>query len=712
MSSRRFPSLFLAVSVVATAASAADPSAWAVTAPSAGEEKTVGLDGGLSVGFSLQLGKDAAGRERTVKGGEMTAFTVTREGNDVTAVWTGHPLCGRDFSVTARFRRVEDGYAYSFGYRSNESIADVEEIRFPEVTARRTDETSLLLPHQSGILYHSDWKGKSPGERMTKAGPRYMGFRFVAALNVGDLPSVYLDQRGDARSYSSRFEIVKGVAAETVVLKSVHEMPVSDVTRRAYELPYGGVLGTFSGGWFEAARRYREWVKREPWYVRAASRDFGKLKDVALWMWNRGPRGVTVPPALAFMADTGLKVALDWYWWHEIPYDTGYPFFWPPRESVESFRAGIDAVHRAGGYVQPYTNGMLWDMDDARWRQGGEAGVVIDRSGKPVFETYNPYTNHRQAFMCGEAPAFQATMRSLARTLREAGMDGLYLDMIATAAHGGCYNPHHRHPRGGGRHMTDAFRRYLDCLRADNPGLLLSSEEQGEAYLEKFDSFISVYPSHERFGVGVLPQAEMVPVFEAIYHGAAVLFGSYATIGNVPPWDPKWGTSPAAANMRDPYAGEDLADEKVHPDQFALEFARGVVWGLQPTVHKFLLSHARESRFASDYSFVKATARFYHDNRAFLFDGEMCAPGVMGCEAVSVEFLQRGSYTRPDRSKTLVERGVHAVLHSIWRTKDGTRMAAVLVNWTRQPRTYALRAEGVSATGELPPRSWKIWRVK
>jgi hypothetical protein len=404
---------------------------------------------------------------------------------------------------------------------------------------------------------------------------------------------------------------------------------------------------------------------------------------------------VTVPPALKFMEDTGLKVALDWYWWHGVPYDTYYPNFWPPREPIHSFTNGIARIHAAGGYVQPYTNGMLWDCDDAQWAEGGDDSTIVLRGGKVKCTMFNPYTKQRQAWTCGEAPKFQERMRMLERTIRATGMDGVYMDMIGHAAHGCCYNPRHRHPKGGGRHMVDGYRAYVGKVRADNPGFYLSTEEQGEAYLDLFESFIFVHSSAERFGV----RHELVPAFQAVYHGAVVLFGSYATIDDQPPWDERWGENP--------YGVETTEWEKKYPDQFAVEVARGVAWGQQPTVHKFLLEHATSPRFAYDYAFMKDTARFYHDNSDLLFDGEMRAPGRLECPTQRVVFLRRSSYTKPDQVKEAVQDALPTVFHSVWRSKGG-RMAAVLVNWSRKEQTYNLDSPDVKSSGTIPARSWLL----
>ena len=245
--------------------------------------------------------------------------------------------------------------------------------------------------------------------------------------------------------------------------------------------------------------------------------------------------------------------------------------------------------------------------------------------------------------------------------------------------------------------MVDGYRAFVEKVRADNPGFYLSSEEQTEAYLDLFESLIYVYPSYERFGRGVMPEVELVPASLAIFHGAAVCFGSFAIPDLLPAWDEKWGPNPH------PPSKEEL--EKKFPDQFAVEFSRGVTWGLQPTVHKFLLSHATDARFKEDYDFIKDTARFYHDNRDLLFDGEMLDPGTLHCDCRSVEFLQSSSYTRPEHVKTAREPALPVIFRSAWRSKAG-KCGAVLVNWSRAEQPYVYMHDTQKFTGRLAPRSW------
>jgi hypothetical protein len=229
-------------------------------------------------------------------------------------------------------------------------------------------------------------------------------------------------------------------------------------------------------------------------------------------------------------------------------------------------------------------------------------------------------------------------------------------------------------------------------------GVDVSTEEEGEAYLDVVDSLIVLYAGYERLGRGVAPEFEMVPVFQMLYHGCVVLFGSYSVVDGIMPWDEKWGARPPIDEAR--WAGR-------FPDQFALEFARGVVWGLQPTVHKLLPEHQTDPKWAAEWKFIKDTAAFYHANRDFLFDGEMREPGEMECETLPVDFFMRGCYTREEKFRSVRQPAMPTVLHSVWKAPDG-RTAVVLVNWTRQTRRYSLCVGESKLDGSIAPLSWKL----
>ena len=262
--------------------------------------------------------------------------------------------------------------------------------------------------------------------------------------------------------------------------------------------------------------------------------------------------------------------------------------------------------------------------------------------------------------------------------------------------HSQLYTQSWRAGGGGGRTISDGYRAFIGAVKADNPGVDVSTEEEGESYIDVVDSLIVLYAGYERLGRGVAPEFEMLPVFNMLYHGCVAMYGSYSVIDGITPWDEKWGKRPEIDEDR--WRGR-------FPDQFALEFARGVAWGLQPTVHKLLPEHQTDPKWAAEWKFIKDTAAFYHANREFLFDGEMCEPGEMKCESQAVDFFVRGCYTKEEKFRSVRQPAVPTVLHSVWKAPDG-RTAAVLVNWTRKPQRYSLSTPDVSASGVMPPLSW------
>ena len=640
---------------------------------------------------------DRLGRQTIVRSSEMDAVCDCLEGGRLVRTWRGHRLLGADFTATATFEKGEGGavecnFRYSGG---NPSGLFVESVGFPDVKISRTDATRILYSKQQGCIKLPRWEKLKEDELI--AGGLPQSFHFIAALNPeGD--SLYLDNRGDARIHATRLEAINGADGQ-VHLVSWYDLVVDANTTRSFIMPFPSTFRKFCGDWFDAAKIYRDWAKKQPFYKASAARGRGRLADIAMWFWNRGRSDHVIPPVERFMKDSGVPAALDWYWWHNIPYDSQYPHFWPPRESEELFRAAVQRCKGQGIFVQPYVNGMTWDCDISSWKDGGEQGVVVERDGSARAVMFNRFTKHRLAYMCGESAMYQRHMRSVVAKLADCGFDAVYMDMINNAAWGACWNPRHSHGLGGGTHMVENFRKYVNEVRKDNPGLMLSSEDGCEAYLECFDSAISLYANFERFTGGTMPYTEFVPCFNAIYHPCITTYGSFAMIDGIPAFDEKWPT------------GERWNEEKrwdeLFPHQFAVELARGVTWGIQPCVHNFTLAHATDRRFAQEYRFMVDTAKFWHENRKWLLEGEMCSPGVLKCERGKVDFMRRGTYALKGEYAVCSEPSLPYVFHSVWKSPDG-KVAAVLVNWTRNPRKWRLDAPDISGEGVLPPRSWRL----
>ena len=560
------------------------------------------------------------------------------------------------------------------------------------VTVRVSKDSSLLVPHSVGEIRFPDWSAKKAGEKIVECRPGWgMTYRMLAVLGADGGDSVAMVQKG-ARQYATRLRAKAGPGRDEATLESVYD-PTDD-EGDSPKIPFETMVVRFRGGWFEAAKAYRDVVKDEPWLRQARARDFGRLREVSMWFWNRRSSDIVIPPVEKFQQDSGTPAALSWYWWHTPPYDTGYPFYWPPREGEENFRAGVRRLNRSGIYCQAYINGMCWDVDDPGWARGGERCVRRRADGTFKSTEWNRFDRHRLADMCGEAPEFQSILRDQVRRVLDCGFDSQYLDCIGNGGYGCCWSKDHAHPKGGGRHMVDDFAKFVRTVRSEHPGKGFCTEDVNESYLELFDSFIVTAPSYERFSGAGEVKVEKVPVFPAIYHGAYAGFGNYATIDGILPWDPLWDAS------------ERWTDEKdwprIFPDQFRVEVARGVVWGLQPTVHNFRSECVEKC--PADYRFMVDTARFHHANLDLLFDGEMLSPGRLACARKKVEFINRGVYSKKGEY-AVATHVLPVVFHSVWRSPSG-RVAATLCNWTNDPQSYSLATPDGAARGMLPPRSW------
>ncbi|MFA7173181.1 MAG: DUF6259 domain-containing protein [Kiritimatiellia bacterium] len=664
--------------------------------------------GDAEIGFRMHLGMmKIAGMETSAE--EMDALTVVTNGADVTAVWKGHPVLGDNFTATAKFTRQSGGWAYAFGWRNLEGgKLLVETVSFPDVVVPRTETSGVLRSdsHGMGMVHRPDWPFWG-WEREPCAEGQTREFQFTALLDEATT-SWYIDARDPEARIKKTYAYCRlGLADPKARLGVRIDMPAVPALTRGSDLPWGGFITPFKGGWFEAAQIYKPWAREQKWYKKALTRKdtphARRLREICLWAWNRGTSEQVAPPLEKFAAESGVPCALDWYWWHRWPQDVGYPQYWPPREGAEKFGETIARLKKKGIYTMLYTNGTSRDMDDPSWVEGGEEGAVVAHSGKIEGTPWNVHMKepHRLSLTCGEGIAFQKLLLGDLVEIARAGLDAVYLDQVSCCVGNPCWNRRHRHPLGDGFGSQREYYRYLGEIREACPTLALSSEEVSEAFLGEFDSFISLFgTSYERCGLGTLPEFEAVPVWNALYHGAAACFGTYSLLDGIAPWDKDWPTDQKwkPSDEKDWHA--------MFPNQFPVEFARTVVWGNQPSVHALRMSHMTEAKYAPEYRFMLETVKFYRANRDYLYDGEMLAPGKLDCAKKEVKFMRRGIYTKAGKYGVSIQPALPTVFHSVWSNAGG-KGRAFLVNWSREGQAYALDCPAGKAKGVLGPLAWK-----
>ena len=607
---------------------------------------------------------------------DMSSFTPAPNGG----VWKNDS----GLTVKTEYEEIDGILQGTISFSGNDGVnTPVEEVIFPRAEVALDEKSCILLPVSQGRVI-KNLTGEWSETLLSRTEGRYRSFRCTAVYSAGQ--GIYFDCR-DSGFYNKGYKWRK--EGEKLVYTHIHYLPLDG--SGSFTLPYRCGVTEFQGEWFEAVMIYKKWAMEQVWYKNAL-REKNPLKDISMWLWNRGRIDYVFPPTEKLAEDSGVPVALDWYWWHHNPYDTDYPDFWPPREGGEAFKNAVKRLNDKGIFSQVYINGRTWDLDGPSYSQGGADEIEIKRDGSDYAVAFNSYNHHRLGYMCGEAPIFQRKMADLVKTLCDAGLPGVYLDMIGCTTGSNCYNPKHKHAPGGGDYNITGFRKMMELIKKENPGKLFSTEDCAENWLDLFDSRIVLFStSSERMG----DDTEFVPAFSAIYHGTNALFGSYALPDAIPPWDELW-----PAEDRFPADAEEDWNA-LYPCQFFLELARDITWGMQPMICNFQMKHIENPEFAEVYKYILDTAKFYYANREILYSAEMLSPGILECDRIPVDFIVRGIFTHKEHLRSIHKEGLPAVCHSVWRNPKGGRVL-ILANYTPERRTWRFE----ESSGVLEPRSF------
>lgn len=576
-------------------------------------------------------------------------------------------------------------------------------LNFPEVRIPYTKGSQWVVPLDLGMVVEDPLGQALDAEDMSAYRREWTHMQLTAWLCEGI--GLHLDSR-DTQGWMKAVLLRAGQGTAELCIEHLLPQPTSG----AQEFPgYRVSLAPFVGGWYESAQIYRPWAIQQQWASRGPDQRRGTyVAESACWLWLRGRISNVCPVAKEVARRLELPVALDWYWWHKHPYDTSYPDYFPPREGTDAFRGAVADLQQHKVSVQVYTNGMSWDHDEPRWETEGRKCTTVLRDGQYWGVIYNTWMNRRLMHTCGAAEGWHRQALITADGGAALGLNGLYMDQIAIV--GGttpCFSTEHGHVPGGGCYGVQGFRELFRKVRERHPNLVLSSESVFEVYQDLLDACITLQTSFEASrGAGGCKGADLIPLFHAIYHGHAVVFGNYSHIDGITPYDELW---PEEAR---PDPTEERNWHALCPDQFALDMARTVACGCQPLATNLTAAHLSNPELAEDIEFFLELSRFYHAHREWLLWGEMLSPDSLECQTIDVSCIQRTIFTRPSTIEPFtVQRP--AVLHSAWRSPDGAA-GLFLANYTRSEQTVTIsRKDGlVPADGQstvtLPARSLRL----
>ena len=165
-------------------------------------------------------------------------------------------------------------------------------------------------------------------------------------------------------------------------------------------------------------------------------------------------------------------------------------YFFPAQNlgGMDAAKRGIEAVHRAGGHVMDYVEGLIVWKRSRIGRSRAQDWALVERDGR--------YTEHYKGFWhaCPANEDYQKWFaETCAEVVRTTGIDGFFIDSELATYNHRCFNPAHKHPHPdvwtwGVRQLLKRTREEVDKV---NPETLLFVEGCGDIGREFGDGFIA-----------------------------------------------------------------------------------------------------------------------------------------------------------------------------------------------------------------------------
>jgi len=437
-----------------------------------------------------------------------------------------------------------------------------------------------------------------------------------------------------------------------------------------YRCPDSGVPGAanapdfpvetavFTGDWWTAAKRYRAWATRQKWAAKgpiATRTDFNRrLANLGYWLRLGGDsKAVTGAVARVQAAMPGIPLGVHWYTWHQIPFDTAYPEFFPAKPGIAE---GMKWLADRDVIAMPYINVRLWDAGIPSFSNAVPAACKKPGGKDFYVEHYHKPPKARDLVpMCPATELWRSRIDGICeRIMTELGSNAIYLDQLSSHA-AQCYDKSHGHLLGGGEHWAAGYHKMVGPIRerASKRGVALTCENTAEEFVDCVDAFLAWF--------GRSP--EDVPFLPAVYSGYAIYFSS-------------------------PQSREDSLDS------FCATQGRDFLWGCQLGWEDPWILRAGKS---GELAFMNALCRERLAHLDFMVEGELEGelPTPPGCPTVDVQWKLTGNSWVNDPFK------MPAAMGTVWRARDGRRRAFV-VNASGEKVAFPA---GRAGTLVLEPRS-------
>ncbi len=516
--------------------------ACAIMAHAQEEDRTVIANGHLGLGFSRQTGgivritavasghefigrpagrpllwrvtlRGPSGEEISVDNTRVGPPTITREADALSVHWSDMDVADEKGVINARVRCQlagdDDTALLRLWVQNTSKSFGLWDVQFPVIAPlSQSGAADVAIGRGTwGMLYHE------AQERISGEYPSHnLPMQFVL-LHEGE-NGLYLAAH-DPKAMYKRFEAQPGGEFRVTTRATDMGVPGSD-----WAAPYPFALGVYRGDWLAGCKRYRAWALKEaPWTRKgplAKRNDVPEtIKNVCAWLVASGPAKEVVPTVRWFAEAIGAPVGVHWYDWHQIPFDTDYPNYFPTKPG---FAEGVAELTKAGVVVMPYINARLWDTGAENFAEA-RPFATVDESGDTTIEEYG--SGAKLAVMCPTQPFWQDKVSEIVRRLgEECGVNAVYLDQIASAPPRVCFNETHSHPLGSGSWWVDGYRAMLAPIKrwctTDGRRIGLTTENDAEPYMDDIDGHL----------IWTVRSDQDIPMNTAVYSGYTLYFAS------------------------------------------------------------------------------------------------------------------------------------------------------------------------------------------
>lgn len=573
---------------------------------------------------------------------------------------------GLEVKVLVELERKRSLSYWSIEVLNAEGLA-LSEIHFPYITGiKPLEDEKLAASTWLGSLYN---KPRIEGQDFTYTfhHPGHLSMQLLALYDPAQ-GGLYLSSN-DTNSYSKDYRITFHQNHTSYYIS--HPLPLNHQAS-TLSPEYQSIIGTFSGDWLSAAKIYREWGTQQQWCQesRLKSGKMAKwLPETALWVWNRGYSSNVLPEAADLKKRLGLPVSVFWHWWHNCPYDIGFPEYLPPREGAESFITAVDKAQAEGIHSIVYMNSFQWGNSTQSWKDEGAARFSAKTiNGGDYSHAFNIFTGKQLTPMCMATQFWRDKYSSLCDSVvNHYHTNGVYMDQACMSYK--CYDTSHGHDIGGGNYWTKGFHSLTRQIRdkIDGPQQpILAGEGSGEDWISSLDLFLTLEASRERY-MGV-SSVETIPLYQAVYHDYAITFGNYSSLV-YPPYDDLWPEEFNPANKETPLP-------EIYNRQFLMEQARTFVWGMQPTIANYHSTLSSER--SAEVDFLVRLARTRYNALKYLLYGVYEHSPAIDSPVIDVDISRVSIYAgREGKSVTHLNTSSPALHYGTWRAEDGCLAVAI-----------------------------------